>query len=170
MSPTTRRTTHRLMIDAPEALIFTMLRDSSHWPDLAGLTDYAERVSGDDSSHDLRTSVVVNGSLSSSHCHRIFDADGRHAGFRQLGLEAPPVHLGGDWEIRPSDGGTVVTLNHEFEVEADDEGLSKMIHANIVDFSRRELEALRLSCERLARLLQQPSTGAAAANAAAREA
>ncbi|MCU1510972.1 MAG: Aromatase, partial [Arthrobacter sp.] len=32
MSKTTRRTTHRLSIDAPGELIFRMLRDSSHWP------------------------------------------------------------------------------------------------------------------------------------------
>ena len=57
MSLTTRRTTHRLTIDAPADLIFAMLRDSSHWPYLDGLTVYSERVSGDDADHELRTSV-----------------------------------------------------------------------------------------------------------------
>lgn len=157
MSLTTRRTTHRLSIDAPEDLIFSMLRDSSHWPYLDGLTVYTERVSGDDSSHELRTSVVANGSLNSSHCRRVFDAAGHRAEFRQLELEPPLLLLGGDWEIRRAEGLSVVTLNHEYEVEGDVEELSERIHRNIDEYSRRELEALRLSCERLARLVQHHS-------------
>lgn len=97
MSKTMRRTTHRLSIDAPGELIFRMLRDSSHWPYLDGLTVYSERVSGDDTSHELRTSVVSNGSLCSTHCHRIFHDAELQADFRQLGLEAPLLleqHLG----------------------------------------------------------------------------
>ena len=170
---TTRRTTHRLTIDAPADLIFAMLRASSHWPYLDGITVYSERVSGDDSSHELRTSVAANGSLNSSHCHRVFDAAGHRAEFRQLRLEPPLVHLGGGWEIRGADVGALVTLNHEFEVVGDDEALSDLIHSNLDEYSRRELEALRLSCERLAPLLQHSgTTGGApsAANHAAREA
>ena len=138
MSLTTRRTTHRLTIDAPADLIFTVLRDSSHWPYLDGLTVYSERVSGDDSDHELRTSVVANGSLNSSHCHRVFDAKEHRAEFRQLGVEPPLLSLGGGWAV----------------------------HRVIDEYSRRELEALRLSCERLALLLRQHSTmGAAGTNA-----
>jgi aromatase/bifunctional cyclase/aromatase len=46
----------------------------------------------------------------------------------------------------------MVTLNHEFEV--DDEHLAERINAIIEDYSRRELDALRVSCERLSVLLQ----------------
>ncbi|WP_427135751.1 SRPBCC family protein [Pseudarthrobacter sp. S9] len=163
MHRTTRRTTHRLSIDAPEDLIFSMLRDSSHWPYLEGLTVYSERVSGDDSAHELRTSVVANGSLSSSHCRRVFDAAGHRAEFHQLDLEPPLLLLGGDWDIRRAEGLSVVTLNHEYEVDDSevDGGageLSERIGRSIDDYSRRELEALRLSCERLALLLQHHST------------
>ncbi|CAI3790704.1 SRPBCC family protein [Pseudarthrobacter sp. MM222] len=155
MSKTTRRTTHRLSIDAPGELIFRILRDSSHWPYLDGLTAYSERVSGDDSSHELRTSVVSNGSLNSTHCHRVLNDAELRADFRQLGLEAPLVHLGGGWVIRPSEGFSEVTLDHEFEVDDDAGELLELIHHNIDEYSRRELEALRLSCERLALLLEQ---------------
>jgi aromatase len=152
---TTRRTTHRLSINAPGELIFRILRDSSHWPYLDGLTVYSERVSGDDWNHELRTSVVFNGSLNSSHCHRIFiDAELR-AEFRQLGLEFPLLHLGGGWTIRQSDGFSEVTLDHEFEVDDSAGEFPELIHRSIDDYSQRELEALRLSCERLALLLQQ---------------
>jgi aromatase/bifunctional cyclase/aromatase len=129
-----------------------MLRDASHWPYLDGLTVYSERVSGDDAAHELRTSVVSNGSLSSSHCWRVFDAASHRAEFHQLDLESPLRELGGDWEIRPADGLSVVTLTHEFEV--DDEYLAERINAIIEDYSRRELDALRVSCERLSLLLQ----------------
>ncbi|WP_456504259.1 SRPBCC family protein [Arthrobacter sp. UYCu723] len=152
---TTRRTTHRLIIDAPGELIFRMLRDSSHWPYLEGLTVYSERVSGDDSNHELRTSVVSNGSLNSSHCHRIFDAAELRAEFRQLGLESPLLRLGGGWAIRRSEGSSEVTLDHEFEVDNDAGVLAELIHRSLDEYSRRELEALRLSCERLTLLLQQ---------------
>ena len=93
MSKTMRRTTHRLSIDAPGELILRMLRDSSHWPYLDGLIVYSERVSGDDTSHELRTSVVSNGSLYSTHCDRIFHDEE----LRQRGREAPLLleqHLG----------------------------------------------------------------------------
>ncbi|GAA2127018.1 hypothetical protein GCM10009825_04740 [Arthrobacter humicola] len=146
------RTTHRLSINAPADLVFSMLRDASHWPYLDGLTVYSERVSGDDTTHELRTSVVSNGSLSSSHCWRVFNAARNRAEFQQLNLEAPLQQLGGDWEIRQADGLTMVTLNHAFEV--DDEHLAERINGIIEDYGRRELEALRVSCERLSLLLQ----------------
>ena len=146
------RTTHRTSINAPADLVFSMLRDASHWPYLDGLTVYSERVRGDDATHELRTSVVSNGALSSSHCWRVFDAASHRAEFQQLDLEPPLLQLGGDWEIRPSDGLSVVTLNHGFEI--DDEHIAERINQIIEDYSRRELEALRASCERLSILLQ----------------
>jgi aromatase len=148
------RTTHRLSINAPAELVFGMLRDASHWPYLDGLTVYPERVSGDDDTHELRTSVVSNGALSSSHCWRVFDAASHRAEFQQLDLEPPLLHLGGDWDIRLTDGLSVVTLNHGFEIE--DEQLAERINQLIDDYARRELEALRASCERLSLLLQHP--------------
>jgi hypothetical protein len=152
---TTRRTTHRLSIGAPAELIFSMLRDSSHWPYFDGLTVYSERVGGDDSGHELRTSVVSNGSLSSSHSWRVFDASGLRAEFQQLDLDPPLRLLGGAWEIRSADGLCEVTLNHYFEV--DDDYLAERITGIIGDYGPRELEALRASCERLALLLQRHS-------------
>jgi hypothetical protein len=157
LSLTTRRTTHRLTIDAPADLIFTVLRDSSHWPYLDGLTVYSERISGNDSDHELRTSVVANGSLNSSHCHRVFDVEGHRAEFRQLGLEPPLLSLGGGWAIHRTDGFSEVTLDHEFEVGEESGELPELVHRVIDEYSRRELEALRLSCERLALLLRQHS-------------
>ncbi|WP_211881955.1 hypothetical protein [Pseudarthrobacter albicanus] len=157
MSLGTRRTVHRLSIDAPEDVIFSMLRDSAHWPYLDGLTVYSERVSGDDSNHELRTSVVANGSLSSSRCRRVFDAAGHGAEFRQLDVEAPFLALGGTWDIHRADGQSVVTLSHEYALDDDTEELAERVNRSIDEFSRRELEALRLSSERLARLLQRHS-------------
>ena len=166
MSLTTRRTTHRLIIDAPADLIFAVLRDSSHWPYLDGLTVYSERVSGDDSNHELRTSVLANGSLNSSHCRRVFDAKGHRAEFRQLGLEPPLLSLGGGWAIHPTDGNSEVTLDHEFEVDGESGELPELVHRTIDEYSQRELEALRVSCERLALLLRQHSaTSPAGTNA-----
>jgi aromatase len=162
LTKTKRRTTHRLRIAAPGELIFRMLRDSSHWPQLNGLTVYSERVSGDDWSHELRTSVVLNGSLSSSHCHRFFSAAELRAEFHQLGLELPLLRLGGGWSIRPAEGFSEVTLDHEFEVEDAAGELPELIHRRIDDYSQRELEALRLCCERPALLLQQHTASTAA--------
>lgn len=166
MPLTTRRTTHRLTIGAPADLIFAVLRDSSHWPFLDGLTVYSERLSGDDTNHELRTSVVANGSLNSSLCHRIFDAEGHRACFRQLDLEPPLVSLGGGWEILRSEAYSEVTLHHEFEVDEAAAELPELIHRTIDEYSRRELEALRLSCERLAPLLQHSGTTAGEPSAA----
>lgn len=157
MTQTTRRTTHRLRIDAPGDLIFRILLDSAHWPYLDGLTAYSERVSGDDSDHELRISVVSNGSLSSSHCRRVFHAAELRAEFRQLGLEFPLLRLGGGWGIRRAGGFSEVSLDHEFELDEEAGELPELIQQTIDEYSRRELQALRLSCERLARLMQQHS-------------
>lgn len=167
MSATTRRTTtHRLTIKAPADLIFTVLRDSSHWPFLDGLTVYSERVSGDEADHELRTSVVANGSLNSSNCHRVFDADRHRGEFQQLGLEHPLMQMGGRWAILQADASSEVTLTHEFEVDEEGTGeLLELMHRTIDDYSRRELEALRLSSERLSLLVQQHSAGAHAREA-----
>jgi ribosome-associated toxin RatA of RatAB toxin-antitoxin module len=157
MSLTMRQTTHRLSIDAPADVIFSMLRDSAHWPYLDGLTVYAERVSGDGSNHELRTSVVANGSLSSSFCHRVFDAARLRGEFRQLDVEAPFVALGGEWEIHRAGGQSVVALHHEYELDDHNEDLAERINQTIDEFSRRELEALKRSSERVAQLLRQHS-------------
>lgn len=166
MSLTTRRTTHRLTIEAPAELIFTVLRDASHWPFLDGLTVYSERVSGEDADHELRTSVVANGALNSSNCHRVFDAAGHRAEFQQLGLEHPLLTLGGHWAILRTDGKSEVTLTHEFEVDEEGAGeLLELMHRTIDEYSQRELEALRLSSERLRLLVQQHSAGVQAREA-----
>lgn len=94
----------------------------------------------------------------SSHCHRVFDAAGHRAEFRQLGLEYPLLSLGGGWAILRADGLSEVTLNHEFEVDEEAGEFPVQIHRTIDAYSRRELEALRLSCERLSLLLQQHSS------------
>lgn len=154
---TTRRITHRLTIEAPGKLIFRMLRDSSHWPYMDGLTVYSERVSGDDTDHELRTSVVANGSLSSSHCRRVFDDSELRAEFHQLGLESPLLRLGGCWAVRPAEGFSEVTLEHEFEMDGQAGDFPELIHRTIDEYSRRELQALRLGCERLALLLERHS-------------
>lgn len=166
MSLTTQRTTHRVTVKAPADLIFTVLRDSSHWPFMDGLTVYSERVSGDDADHELRTSIVANGALNSSRCHRLFNAAGHRAEFRQIGLEHPLLKLGGSWVILRSDGDSEVTLTHEFEVDGAAAGdLPELMQRMIDDYSRRELEALRLSSERLSLLVQQHSAGAHAGEA-----
>lgn len=163
MSLTTRRTTHRLTIKAPADLIFTILQDSSHWPFLEGLTVYSERVSGDDTDHELRTSIVASGALNSSHCRRVFDPAGHRAEFRQLDVQPPLLSLGGSWAILRADGNSEVTLTHEFEVDGEGAGeLSGLVQRTIDEYSRRELEALRLSSERLSLLVQQHSAGALA--------
>lgn len=166
MALATQRTTHRLAIKAPADLIFSVLRDSSHWPFLDGLTVYSERVSGDDADHEVRTSIVANGALNSSRCHRLFDAAAHRAEFRQVGLEPPLLRLGGSWVILRSDGDSEVTLTHEFEVDGAAAGhLPELMHRMIDEYSHRELEALRLSSERLSLLVQQHAAGAPASEA-----
>jgi len=132
LTQTTRRTTHRLRIDAPGDLIFRILLDSAHWPYLDGLTAYSKRVSGDDSDHELRISVVSNGSLSSSHCHRVFHAAELRAEFRQLGLVSPLLRLGGGWGIRRAGGFSEVSLDHEFKLD-EEAGLGLQIVRTLVN-------------------------------------
>lgn len=150
-------TSHRVSIDAPADVIFDLLRHSVHWPYVDGLMVYAERVSGDDSSHELQTSLVANGSLWSSLCHRVFHAAGQRAEFRQLNVAAPFVALGGQWEIQRAGGLTVVALHHEYELDDHTEDLADQVNQTIDEFSRRELEALKITSERVARLLLQHS-------------
>ncbi|MET3810077.1 hypothetical protein [Arthrobacter sp. UYEF3] len=161
VSLTTRGTTHRLAINAQSDLVFGVLRDTSHWPYLDGLTVYSERVGGDDREHELRISVVANGALSSSHCRRFLDAAGRRIVFEVSRPEAPLLRLAGGWAV--SEGGdadqglAVVTLSHEYEVDDGAAELSSWIHRSIDDFGQRELAALKLGSERLAALLRQHS-------------
>lgn len=159
MSLTTRGMTHRLDIAAPGQLVFRVLRDASHWPCLDGLDVYSELVGGDDREHDLRISVVADGALSSSDCRRLLDPAGLRILFEQSAPEAPLVRLAGSWSVgegvgEGGEGLAVVTLSHEYEVEDGAAELSSWIHQSINDYGQRELAALKLSCERLAALLQ----------------
>lgn len=69
---------------------------------------------------------------------RIFHVPELRAEFRQLGLEFPLLRLDGGW------------------------GIPGLVQQTIEEYSRRELQALRLSCERLARLLLQHSINSTA--------
>jgi aromatase len=60
-------------------------------------------------------------------------------------------------DVPRADGQSVVTLSHEYELDDDAEELAERVTRYIDEFSRRELEALRLSSERLSQLLQQHS-------------
>lgn len=156
MTPaTTHRASHRLAIDAPEDLIFSILRESSHWPYLDGLTVYSERIRGDESNHELRISVLFNGFLSSSHCHRAFDAEQYRVEFHHSDLESPLVRLGGAWSISRAQGVSVVTLDHEYELEEVSAGLTEAMYHQIDDYSRQELDALKRCSERHLRLMPQ---------------
>ena len=73
------------------------------------------------------------------------------------GWNRPLVRLDGGWEILRAEDSSEVTLHHEFEVDEEPGELPELIHRTIDEYSRRELEALRLSCERLALLLEQHS-------------
>ncbi|MDQ0028646.1 hypothetical protein [Arthrobacter bambusae] len=162
MSNATRDTTHQLVIDAPAGLVFTLLRSSSHWPDLEGLTVYAEQISGDDLAHETRISVAAHGGITSTNFQRVIDPERRRIHFKHSSPDAPTLRTAGSWQVddatqRPSTGpaSSVVTLNHEYQVEDSSAEVQAWILETIDEYAQRELEALRRSCERLASLMKE---------------
>lgn len=120
MSDATRETTHQLVIDAPAGLVFALLRSSSHWPDLEGLTVYAEQIRGDDLAHEIRISVAAHDGITSTNFRRLINPDRRRIHFEHSSPDAPALRIAGSWQVndasqRPSTGpaSSVVTLNHE---------------------------------------------------------
>ncbi|MCU1573471.1 MAG: hypothetical protein JWO93_1553 [Micrococcaceae bacterium] len=139
---------HSVTIKAFDAAIFGALRDLSHWPELKGVTAYAERISGTDRDHVLRLSAVVDGTLHASTCRRVFDPSGRRLLFQRTDLQPPLLALTGHWQISRNDGVATVELQHQLTVTAMAPSVLASVLDTIVENSRQELEALRLVCER----------------------
>jgi aromatase len=139
---------HTVTINASDAAIFGALRDLSHWPELVGVTAYAERISGTDRDHVLRISAVVEGTLHASSCRRVFDPAGRRLLFQRTDLQPPLLALTGHWQVSRIGGAATVELQHQLTVAALDPSELAAILDDVADNSRRELEALRLVCER----------------------
>ncbi|MFC8410062.1 hypothetical protein [Arthrobacter sp. NPDC057259] len=159
MSHATRTTTHQLVVDAPAELVFSLLSAASHWPDLDGVTVYAEQIGGDERDNEVRISFAVDGALMSTHFRRLIDAEERSIRFQHSGPDTTPYQVSGSWHVdlaaddpTPGPGASVVTLVHEYLIE---EGSEEVWAEEIFDeYARRELAALRRSCERL-QLLQR---------------
>jgi aromatase len=139
---------HSVTINASDAGIFGALRDLSHWPELTGVTAYAERISGTDRDHVLRISAVVDGTLHASTCRRVFDPVGRRLLFQRTDLQPPLLALTGHWQLSRNDGSATVELQHQLTVTAMASSVLASVLDAVAENSRQELEALRLVCER----------------------
>jgi aromatase/bifunctional cyclase/aromatase len=81
----------------------------------------------------------------------------RRIDFHQTELQLPLVRLGGEWAISDVGGRSLASLTHEYAVGALDGELAERISQLIGENSMRELEALKLTCERLNTLVRQHS-------------
>ncbi|HEX5404362.1 MAG TPA: aromatase/cyclase [Pseudonocardiaceae bacterium] len=144
------RTEHTITVAARPEHAYDVIADVSAWPHLFPPTVHAEEVSREGDEQVIRLWAFANGEVRSWTSRRWLDETGLRIRFRQEASSAPVASMGGEWIMRPSDGGTEVALLHDFTAVDDDPAQVEWITKAIDRNSGQELESLRQTAERLA--------------------
>ncbi|WP_427015921.1 SRPBCC family protein [Pseudarthrobacter sp. P1] len=134
-------------------MVFETLRESTHWRNISGLTVYAERITDGADDDLLRISTVMGGELNSCTLTRTLDAGNGTIYFQQTDPIEPLLAFGGEWTVAEGEVGTIVTIQHDFDVDGGADASSWLLQT-IDEGNRWELDALKLTAEWLAGLLR----------------
>jgi hypothetical protein len=114
---------------------------------------YAERVDGDDTRERIRLWAFANGDVKNWTSRRELDPAARRITFRQEVSQDPVASMGGEWSMAPGpDGGTLITLKHDFSAVDGDPARLTWIREAVDRNSRSELAAVKSIVERHAEL------------------
>ncbi|MFG2041506.1 aromatase/cyclase [Dactylosporangium sp. NPDC048998] len=139
---------HDIAVAAPPGTVYALLADATGWPALFPPTVHAEVAERTGDSERLRLWATANGAVKAWTSRRTFDAAARRITFRQE-VSAPPVaSMGGTWIVDDGpDGGSHVTLTHDYRAVEDDPQALDWISAAVDRNSTAELAALKAGAE-----------------------
>jgi aromatase len=148
---------HQIEIDANVERAFGFIRDVEGWPSIFPPCRAARVVEQNGNRQLIEITALANGRVMTWRSERELDLEARHIGFRQVQPSPLLERMEGDWRFYPTASGTLVVLEHRFEVKARPEGLVDGVttQQEALEFmarstdenSRRELQALKSALE-----------------------
>lgn len=138
-----RATRHGRSVDARPEVVYQLVADVTRWPVVFGPTVRVEHIERSPGRERFRIWAVVGEAVASWSSARTLDPAAGRVTFRQEHSTPPIASMSGAWELRARpDGGTDVTLLHEFSVVDDDPAAVSAVEAALDRNSDAELGAL----------------------------
>lgn len=114
MPSTTHHTTHETTVAAAPEVVYALIADAQAWPVHFAPTIHVERTEVDATTERLRIWATANGEVKSWTSLRVLDPVARRVTFRQEVSTAPVAAMGGEWIVEQVEGGSKLTLLHDF--------------------------------------------------------
>ena len=131
---------HTISCAAPPSVLYELVADVSRWSAILASTIDIRHIDRSEHAERFRLWALAGGQVQTWVSQRGLDPDHMRITFQQERTEPPIVHVNGEWEFQPLDGGgTRVMLRHRFTVDGDSAGRERIAAA---DSSTRELAAL----------------------------
>ncbi|GGQ54794.1 aromatase/cyclase [Kitasatospora griseola] len=142
--PRIRTTRHRTTVPADPDQVYALLADAGQWPQVFTPTVHAEVTEVPDGDQQLiHLWALANGEVRDWTSRRTLDPAARRITFRQVVSSPPVASMGGEWQVDAApDGGSEVTLLHDWTTVDDDEAAADWIGQAVERNSTAELEAL----------------------------
>ncbi|AVZ77944.1 cyclase (plasmid) [Streptomyces lunaelactis] len=114
------RAWHSVEVAAPAGVVYGLIADAERWPLLFPSTVHVERLDFDGTHERLRMWATDEGRIGSWLSLRTQDPQQWRIEFRRLNPQAPVRTMNGIWTVEErADGGSLLTLLHEFTVVGD---------------------------------------------------
>ncbi|MFJ6700876.1 SRPBCC family protein [Streptomyces sp. NPDC091272] len=142
------RTAYTVEVQAPAAVVYGLISDTTRWPLVMPPTVHVERLDLDGELDRFQMWVTANGEVKSWFSRRTMDPVARRISFRHETPAAPALAMGGRWSVDELGGGRCrLTLDHDFTVAAglpDDEAWLRLATDTN---SRAELDRVKAAAE-----------------------
>ncbi|MGI8664792.1 MAG: aromatase/cyclase [Jatrophihabitans sp.] len=139
---------HTIKIQAPVDKVFELIADAASWPVIFGPTIYVEHLERSDTIERFRIWALANGEVKSWSSRRKIDRASQLITFEQEVSQPPVASMSGTWLFdATADGGTEVSLEHQFTAVDDDPESVQWINTVLDSNSASELAGLRSAAE-----------------------
>lgn len=146
--PGHRQVQHEIKVQAPAEVIYQLIADVAHWPQIFPPSVHVEYLERSGSQERIQIWATANGEAKTWISCRELDPAARRIEFRQERPTPPVGAMGGTWVIEPiSDGESHVRLMHDYRAVDDDPAKLVWIDQAVDRNSQSELAALKMNAE-----------------------
>lgn len=109
-------TEHKIQVEAPASEIYEVLADVETWPLIFPPTVHASVIEDTGNYQLIELWAMANGALKNWRSTRVLDPVARTIEFQQVRRDPSVQSMVGRWRVEESGSGSMVLLDHEFEV------------------------------------------------------
>jgi hypothetical protein len=150
-TPTIRRVSHHIEIDAAPDRVFELLLDAARWPLILGPTLHVEYIERNRTDERLRIWARANDQVRSWESRRYIDQGGRAISFEQVRPAPPAAVMAGRWAVQAGDSLPArLVLDHAYAAVDDRPEDLEWIARATDHNSNAELAGIKAIAEQLA--------------------